>query len=209
MSTDTGVTQVLPPPPPAPEQNGGGDPAVSILSGLRKEHAETRAARTKVFVIPGFEDRPTPLACRYGVIPYEEQTKISARLGTDMAVSARDDGDLDPYRLLNHWVDQLVLACREFGVMQGDEFVPLDADRPVRWGSPRLLTGLGITLEGEQVGARDRLKAVFRSEHGDEEYQYAIEDHHTEVIDGWMLGGRRRKGPGAAADADEEFAKNS
>lgn len=196
---DEVITREFPPPPPAPEQNGATDHAVSILSGLRKEHREVRAARTQVFVIPGYEDRPTPLACRYGVIPFEKERELERRL---------EDVPLDdPYRELNFWVDQLINSCREFGVMVDGEFQPLDPDRPVQWGSPRLLQGLGIVLDATTPTARDSLKAVFRAEHGDEDYLYAISRHHTAVILEWMGGGP--KGNGAEAQANKDFAKNS
>lgn len=190
-------TEVIPPPPPAvAEQNGGADPAVTIFSGLRKEHAETRAARTEVFVIPGYEDRDTPLACRYGVIPFTVQT----RLQTELAESE------DENRLLNFMLDQLIHACREVGVMVDGKFQAGDPQRPVQWGSDRLLLGLGITLDSPNPTARERLMAIFVAEHGEEDGPYEVDKHHTAVI-GWMLGDKKR--PGAAVEADQEFAGKS
>lgn len=193
-------TEVLPPPPPAEAvgQNGGTDPAVSILSGLRKEHAQVRAARTEVFVIPGYEDRPTPLACRYGVIPFP----VQSRLQTALAEAPADDDN----RLMNFMLDQLIQACREIGVMADGKFQPLDPSRPVTWGSDRLLHGLGITLDSPTPSARERLLAVFVAEHGEEDGPYALDGHHTDVM-AWMMPGKGQVG--AASEADQEFAGKS
>jgi hypothetical protein len=176
-----------PPPPPAPERNL--DRATSVLAGLRVEHAATRGGRTKVFPIPGWKGK---LACRYGVIPIEEQRALEQRV--------LDTPQDNPYRELNLYVDQLIASCREFGTMEGDEFVPLDAERPVRWGDPRLLSGLEIDPGTEHPTARQAVYAVFRHVFGDEDGPYVLNEHHTAVMT-WMRP--------TLDEADGEFAKNS
>jgi hypothetical protein len=177
----------VPEPPPAPGQ--GLDRATSVLAGLRVEHNAARGGRTKVFPIPGFKGK---LACRYGVISVEEQRTIEQR--------ALDTPVTNPYREMNLYADQLITACREFGTMDGGEFVPLDAERPVCWGDPRLLSGLEIDPGTESPTARQAILAVFRHVFGGEDGPWVLSEHHTAVM-AWMRP--------SLDDADGEFAKNS
>lgn len=203
MSTDTDVTQELapanggapPPPPPAQEDD------TSILGGLRVVRKAIHAATTKVFPIPGWEDRlalgssdeSTPLACRYAVLPWEDDRKLTVK-----ATNVSED---DAFRELHLYMDELIASCQEFGVLVAGEFVPFSSAKPVRWGDPRLPEALGLSAERK---ARAIVWAVFEDAHGPRA-PYEIDAHHTAVIALWMRG---RDG-GAQADADEEFAKNS
>lgn len=177
-----------PPAAPPPPRPGGLDDATSILAGLRVEHKAQQGGRTEVFPLPGFGGK---LACRYGVIPIEEQRKLERR--------AAEVPEGNPYREINFWTDQLIAACREFGTIEGGEFRPLDPDRPVRWGDPRLLAGLEIDA-GENPTAREAVQALFRHVFGHEDGPFVLSEHHTAVLR-WMR-------PTLDA-ADEEFAKNS
>lgn len=177
-----------PPPPPPPADEG-----LSLLGALREERRTTYKATTEVFVIPGYEDKSTPLACRYGIIDIPTQRRLETRLA--------ETPDDDDFREFNFWCDQLISACREFGVMQDEAFVPLPG--AVRYDA-RLARGLGLDVP-EPVRARSVLRAVFEREHG-EWWERELLAHHTAVVDEWMRG--RGKG-GAQAAADEEFAGKS
>jgi hypothetical protein len=176
-----------PPPPPPPEDD------LSLLAGLRTERKRVVAAQTKVFVIPGYEDKTTPLACRYGIVSWAENRQLEVR-----AAERPEDDDM---RELDFYSDQLIAACREFGVMQDGEFVALPGQ--VRYDA-RLTRGLGLEDAVAEDRARLHLRAVFVAEHGAERAPYAINDHHSDVMV-WMRGGRKG---GAEREADEEFAKN-
>lgn len=191
MSTDLTTELQAPnggaPPPPPPAQED-----MSLLAELRAERNRVATAQTKVFVIPGYEHKTTPLACRYGIIPLPEQKRIETK-----AAEAADTDDMWEFHF---WQDQLIAAAREFGVMRGDDFVALPGS--VRWDG-RLTRGLEIDVGEDR--ARAHMLAVFEAENG-ERAGYRLIDHHTEVITNWMRGGR--SGDGAEQEADEAFRKN-
>lgn len=178
-----------PPPPPAAAEN-----AASLLANLRGEHEESRAKATLDLPIPGFKGQ---LVCRYGVIPWEKGRDIATR-----AMRVKDH----PRREINAWADELIAACEEFLVKQGDELVPVDPTRPVRYDQ-RLADGLEIELHDPPPGpARQVVFGVFRKGVGDEKADYALSAHHDELVD-WMRGDEADDDDyGAEGDVAEEFA---
>jgi hypothetical protein len=149
------------------------DRAASLLAGFRAQHKVVKRETTEKIAIPG---APWLLA-EYEVIDWEDERELEKRaLGQDHG-----------RRELNYYIDQLLTACVGFHVKDGDSVQALDPEQPIRYDE-RLLKGLGITLEDDDVRAREILYAVFAEfEENPKKVPYRINAHHTEFVQ-WMSG---------------------
>lgn len=165
------------------------DRALSILGGLRQEHAQVRRSKTKRIAVPGYGGK---LVAEYQVIPWDDERELEKR-----AVKAGDH----TRRELHYFMDQLIAACVQILANHEGQLVPLDEGTPVRWGDRRLAEGLGIDLP-EAPTARSILGAVFAHPEADEaRVPYLINRHHDRFI-AWMAGD---EDDSAASEAEDEY----